>query len=87
MDKSGFTAEDYASEPVDPWPENETAYALLKYMRTQWRMGPGGPAGLDYNVMHNKMTRMHLTSDEYDQLEADLQVMEMAAINCIYKKI
>ena len=62
------------------------AYELMLYMRTQWVQGPGGPVGLNYASMHHKMARMNLAPDEYDQLEHDLQVMEVAALNCIYAK-
>lgn len=52
-------------------------------MSTQWRVGMGGPIGLDYNVMHRKMDRMGLSAEEYDALEHDLQIMESAALDCM----
>lgn len=55
-------------------------------MRTQWVQGPGGPSGLNYTVMHHKMSRMNLAPEEYDRLESDIQIMEAAAIGCIYEK-
>lgn len=50
-------------------------------MQTQWRMGPGGAVGLDYNVLHHKLDRMRLSAEQYDQLEEDVRTMEFAAIN------
>jgi hypothetical protein len=41
---------------------------------------------MDYGVMHHKMDRMNLDPDEYESVENDLQIMEVAALNCIYKK-
>lgn len=49
---------------------------LLRRLRTQWRVGMGGAVGLDYSVMYWMMDRMELDKDAYDQLEADIQVME-----------
>jgi hypothetical protein len=69
-----------ASEVVEVWPENWPAFELFAYMQTQWRMGMGGPTGLDYNVLLHKMDRMRLSSADYEQMEADVQVMEHAAL-------
>lgn len=55
-------------------------------MQTQWRVGAVGPTGLDYNVLHQRMDRMNLSADEYDQLEADIQVMEYAALAAMNEK-
>lgn len=87
MAKSGFTKEDYASDPVDPFPDNVAAFELLKYMRTQWCQGPGGPYGLNYTVMHHKMDRMGLSPEDYEALEDDLRTMEVAALNATYKPL
>jgi hypothetical protein len=54
------------------WP----AVLLLQRLRTQWRVGIGGAVGLDYSVMYRMMDRMGLDVEAYDQLEADIQVME-----------
>jgi hypothetical protein len=39
-----------------------------------------GVIGLDYNVMYRKMDRMSLSPDEYDAVESDMRVMELAAM-------
>jgi hypothetical protein len=62
------------------------AYNLFNFMATQWRMGPSGPGGLDYQVLYKKMDRLALTPEQYDELEADIQIMECAAINEMRKK-
>ena len=55
-------------------------------MDTQWRVGMNGPTGLDFNVLYRKMDRMGLSPDEYDQLEADVSVMEAAALDTMRKR-
>jgi len=82
----GMTLEDVAAEPVDIWPEHVQAFELFNFMGTQWRTGMSGPTGLDYGVMHRKMDRMKLSEEEYDQLEADVMVMERTALACIHEK-
>jgi hypothetical protein len=39
-----------------------------------------GIIGLDYNVLYHKMDRMKLDPHEYDELEADIRMMEAAAM-------
>lgn len=82
----GMTLEDVAADPVDVWPENLPAFELFKFLGTQWRMAMGGATGLDYGVMYRKMERMNLSAEEYDQLEADMQVMEAVALACMHEK-
>ncbi|KQW97139.1 hypothetical protein ASC94_10130 [Massilia sp. Root418] len=86
MEQSGFAPEDFASEPVEIWPENLIAYSLFESLRTQWRNGPNGPTGLDYNVLYHKLDRMALPPEEYDQLEQDVCVMEVHAVSAMYQK-
>ena len=83
MAAAGLTAEDFAGEGVELWPENEQAYFLFNALRTQWRMGMRGPTGLDHNVLFRRLDRMGLDIDEYDQLDADIRVMEAEALEVI----
>lgn len=64
------------------WP----AVLLLQRLRTQWRVGMGGAVGLDYSVMYRMMDRMGLDKDAYDQLEADIQVMEDEVLAMLAEK-
>ena len=82
----GLTPEDVAADPTDIWPEHVQAFELFNFMGTQWRTGMSGPTGLDYSVMYQKMGRMNLSAEEYDQLEADVMVMERTALACIHEK-
>jgi len=53
----------------------------LLYLRvaTQWRHGFSGPTGLDYSAVYPLLDRMDLSRDDWDQMLADLQVIEVAA--------
>jgi len=83
MRAGGFKPEDYPQEDVEIWPENLQAYDLFAYMRTQWRGAGMGVIGLDYIPLHHKMDRLGLAPEAYDDLEADIQVMEAAAIGAM----
>jgi len=80
MEAAGLSEDDYPDEIAEVWPENWRAYALFAFMRTQWRVGMAGATGLDYGPLHRKMDRMELAPDDYDDLEADIQTMEFAAL-------
>lgn len=77
---AGLTAEDFAGDVIELWPENQRAYILFSELQTQWRASMGGPTGLDYNTLFHKMDRMRLDPDEYEDLEADIRTMEYAAL-------
>jgi hypothetical protein len=83
MEAGGFKLSDYPEEVVEIWPENARAYDLFAYMRTQWRGAGFGLIGLDYGPLHNRMARMKLEPAEYDELEADIQIMESAALTAM----
>jgi hypothetical protein len=86
MRSLGLTPEDYAGDDADVWPENQRAYLLFADLQTQWRVGMGGATGLDYNTLFHKMDRMGLKPDEYSELEADVRVMEFAALEAMSQK-
>ncbi|MEN7429156.1 DUF1799 domain-containing protein [Chromobacterium sp. TRC.1.1.SA] len=81
LDAFGLTAADLGQQQdMDVWPDNWQAVQLLNRMSTQWRVGFGGAMGLDYNVLYRMMDRLGLVPEEFDQLEADIQVMEMTVL-------
>lgn len=55
-------------------------------MGTQWRVGMSGATGLDYNVLYRKMDRMGLAPAEYDDLEAEVAILEDAALSKMHEK-
>lgn len=56
---------------------------MFERMRTQWRMGPRGPIGLDYCAAYPLIDRMGLAAVEWDGLLDDLRMMERAALTQI----
>lgn len=54
-------------------------------MQTQWRVGPNGATGLDYNVLLNLMSRRHYSDERHDQVLRDVQQIELAALDIIRK--
>lgn len=83
MAAAGLTPEDFGSEVVEVWPENHREFFLFSFMQTQWRAGGMGLTGLDYGVLWKKMDRMDLRPEDYDELEASIQVMEYAALTAM----
>jgi hypothetical protein len=77
----GLTFEDYDSDDVELWPDNLAAVNLFIGVGTQWRVGFGGPYGLDYGVLFHKMDRMGLAPDAYARLEEEIRTLESAALD------
>jgi len=75
----GLKPEDYSQE-VGVWPDCWVSVAVFNTLTTQWRTGPGGPIGLDYNVLFSLAAHRKIEADALDQLLADIQIMEQAAI-------
>lgn len=52
---------------------------------TQWRMGPGGPIGLDLNVVLGMLSLYAV--DEPTRVVDDLRIMEARALELIQKEV
>jgi hypothetical protein len=78
--------EDYGSDDVEIWPENERAVNLFIKLSTQWRAGMGGLIGLDYSPLFVLMERMKLTDADFDQVFDDIRVIEREALTQMTKK-
>lgn len=86
MEFFGLTPEDYAQEnTVGVWPENLQAVNLFISVMTQWRVGPNGAHGLDYNVLYRKLDRMGLSPERYAELEEEIRILEGAALDEMHK--
>jgi hypothetical protein len=55
-------------------------------MGTQWRVGPGGITGMDYNALSEIWRRLKVPNSERDAVFEDLQVMEMSALVAMNEK-
>lgn len=45
-----------------------------------------GPTGLNHLVLLARMDRMNLTPEDFDDLDADIRIMEAAALTEIHRK-
>lgn len=54
-------------------------------MGTQWRMGPGGPVGLDYGAIPSVLRLMRVKREEWPDLFDDLRVIEREALKEMHK--
>ena len=68
-----------APTEVEVWPENWPAWCLYLRVATQWRYSWSGPTGLDYASVYPLLDRMDLSPQDWDQMLADLQVIEVSA--------
>lgn len=62
------------------WEENYWAVALFEAMLTQWRTGPNGVVGLDYNVRAVQAEQIGLPEAERRQAYDGLRDMEYEAL-------
>jgi hypothetical protein len=59
-------------------------FFLFYDLRTQWRIGPGGPTGLDYVAMYREFDERGYAGEKRAQMKADIQEMERAALAACY---
>ncbi|MET0332549.1 MAG: DUF1799 domain-containing protein [Dyella sp.] len=76
---------DYPEPLVEIWPESWPAFDLYTQISTQWRVGYGGPTGLDYTVVYHELDRRNLDRETYDEMLAALRVIERAALTELHK--
>ena len=65
---------------MEVWPDNHAAFILFNNLSTQWRVGMGGPTGLDYAAVYPLLDRAAKDQQEWDELFSDIKVMEGAAL-------
>lgn len=77
----GLSADDYIEESTAwVWPCNVQAVNLFVAIGTQWLVGPGGPYGLNYAVLYQKLDRMGVSPEMAERLEEDIRILEDAAL-------
>ncbi|MBN7139002.1 hypothetical protein A7A76_07825 [Lysobacter enzymogenes] len=81
----GLKAKHFPAPVVELWPECALPIELFSRVSTQWRVGAGGPIGLDYNVVYRELDDMGLTGDSRREVMAAIRVIETAALDCIHK--
>ncbi len=86
MRKAGFEPADYEDDFFDVWPENWPACCLFLDIGNQWRTDMRGPVAFDYGVLFQRMDRMNLSDDEYEQMFQEFRGIERGALAEIHKK-
>lgn len=77
----GLLAEDVQDDSViDVWPENWLPMQVFLSMRTQWRVGMGGPTGLDYGALPSVLDIQGVKRKERQEVFLAVQTMEQAAL-------
>lgn len=72
---------------VEVWPDNADAVRLFVAMATQWRMGSGGPVGLDYGIVPQLARHLGLRKRRLRAAFNGLQVMEAAALDWVDQQL
>ncbi len=76
----GLTADDIEVEEVDVWPDAWPAFCLFEALGTQWRLGNGGPSGLDYTAIPTTASMLCIKRRDLDDIFPDLRIMEHEAL-------
>lgn len=72
---------------VEVWEENWPSVSFfLDYCATQWRVGIGGATGLDYTAVIASLRTLRLPRERFDEVFADVRVLESAALETMAKK-
>lgn len=79
LEKIGLKREDVEdNSDFEVWPENWMPLQVFSELSTQWRMGPGGPTGLDYGAVQWVMGLLKVKR-QYEVLR-DIRVLESSAL-------
>lgn len=78
----GFELEDYDTDVIEVWPDNELALSIFQRVGTKWLYPPmgGAPNGLRWEAIYPLMDHAGATGDAWQGLHDDLTVMEHEAI-------
>lgn len=85
MQAAGLTLAE-VHEEVELWLDNLPAYNLFIVMGTQWRVGMGGPYGLDYSALPALWPLMSIRESDRADAFGDLREMESAALEQMNRK-
>lgn len=83
---AGIAALLMVTKDFEVWPENMPAINLFNTLSTQWIVGAGGVAGLNYIPLFHRMDRMKLSEQDHEWLFDDIRVIEAAAIEAMHRK-
>ena len=74
------------AEAVDVWPDSVDALTLFLAVITQWRMGPGGPTGIDHARRDIEARRLFAAPRRRRRACELLAVMEAEALRIITER-
>ena len=87
MASLGLLPEDFADQVCIVFPDCWQSVRVMQAMRGQWRVGPGGPFALDYNVLPEIWKRCNIPKGLRDQVFRDLDIMQSEALNVIQTRM
>nr|WP_313395401.1 DUF1799 domain-containing protein [Pseudomonas sp.] len=76
----GLTLDDIEEELVEVWPDAWPAFRVFDAMGTQWRLGQGGPSGLDYTAIAPTASMLGIKRRDLTDIFPDLRIMEVEAL-------
>lgn len=82
---AGLKLSDFPRPCVELWPDHVLAFNLFTRNYTQWRVGAGGPIGLDYGVLYHDLDRQELSKTEQQEIMDVLRIIERAALEIFHK--
>lgn len=80
MGALGLTPDDIEAVGVEVWPDAWLGFCLFEAIGTQWRLGPGGPSGLDYTAIPAAASMLGIKRQELTNIFPDLRIMEHEAL-------
>ena len=86
LEAFGLTKEDVAQGDVEVWQENWLPFLVFKDMTRQWRVGMGGPTGLDYSALPFVFDLHEVKKKKRQEVFAALRVMEDEALSVMAEK-
>ncbi|MCT8165631.1 DUF1799 domain-containing protein [Pseudomonas sp. HD6421] len=75
-----MTLDDIEVEEVEVWPDAWLGFCLFEALGTQWRLGPGGPSGLDYAAIPAVARMMDIKRSQLADVFPDIRIMEREAL-------
>ncbi len=81
-----MTIEEASGPAVEVWPDNVAAVNLFISLSTQWRVGPAGVTGLDYNTLPIVMRLQAIPRREQADAFECVRVLEEAAMLALRTK-
>ncbi|MBP0943086.1 DUF1799 domain-containing protein [Pseudomonas alliivorans] len=76
-----MTRTDIPDDDVEVWPDVWPAFQLFEALSTQWRVGMGGPVGLDYTAVPVVAGMLGIKRRQLGRLFGDLRSMELEALS------